>query len=230
MEHDFVDWVASLGGVFPAFNRFVAGLALRPFFKGGVVVAAYWWLWSDGKDDQDSRRERLLAGLAGALAAALVNHLLVRVLPLRPRPAMDGSVDFHFEHATEWMVANNSFPSDHAALFAALAVGLIVVSRRVGIPVAAYVFAFVLLPRLYLGYHWPTDIVAGAALGVGCGLLAASRPVRALVRPVLRWGERFPGPAHGIFFLVSFEVANLFEDLRWLGSVLAAALGFRRGG
>jgi undecaprenyl-diphosphatase len=224
LEESIVRWIAGLGGVSPAFDSLVTGLAHRSFYKGGVVVAAFWWLWFDGGVDRDARRERLLAGLFGAMAAALASTLLTRVLPFRARPALDGSVAFHLERGTAWLVNNNSFPSDHAALFVALVVGLLAVSRWLGILSAVYVIVVVLLPRLYLGYHWPSDMLGGAALGVGFGLLAASRPARGLVRPVLRWCERSPGPAHAALFLLSFAIADLFESLRWLASMLTASV------
>ena len=77
-----------------------------------------------------------------------------------------------------------SFPSDHAVMAGAVAAGLWWVERRLGLvaAVAALAMAFA---RVYVGAHYPLDVVAGLALGAvvtSLGLLAA-RPL--VVRLVL---------------------------------------------
>jgi undecaprenyl-diphosphatase len=62
---------------------------------------------------------------------------------------------------------SSSFPSGHAAMAVA---GAIAGARM--IPVAAWVLwplgALVAISRVYIGVHWPSDIVAGAFLGLIC--------------------------------------------------------------
>src|SRR4051794_15121571 len=95
-----------------------------------------------------------------------------------------------------------SFPSDHAVMAGAVAGGLWLVSRRLGLiaAVAAVVMAF---SRVYIAAHYPWDVVAGLALGVlvalaGWALLRA--PLTTLTgslrrRPGLR--QAFPAPLPG---------------------------------
>ena len=69
----------------------------------------------------------------------------------------------------------SSFPSDHAALFFTLAVGIYFASRRAGwFCFIYYSLLFICLPRVYLGEHYPTDIVAGAAIGMVPGVAGQS--------------------------------------------------------
>ncbi|MFG2193598.1 bifunctional phosphatase PAP2/diacylglycerol kinase family protein [Streptomyces sp. NPDC048639] len=68
-----------------------------------------------------------------------------------------------------------SFPSGHSASAAAFAVGAALESRRWG-AVLAPVAASVAFSRIYTGVHYPSDVVAGAALGAG-----AAFAVRGLV-------------------------------------------------
>ncbi len=57
-----------------------------------------------------------------------------------------------------------SFPSQHGLTMGGLVMGLWLLSRRIG--VAALLFSLlVAYGRLYLGRHWPTDMIAGAVLG-----------------------------------------------------------------
>jgi undecaprenyl-diphosphatase len=63
-----------------------------------------------------------------------------------------------------------SFPSDHAVMGGAVAAGLLLVNRRLGLfaCVAAAVLAFA---RVYIGAHYPWDVLAGLALGASVTLL-----------------------------------------------------------
>ena len=63
-----------------------------------------------------------------------------------------------------------SFPSDHTTFAVALAVGLWLVSRKLGI-VAAVLALLEAFSRVYLGQHYPHDVLAGAVLSTAVLLL-----------------------------------------------------------
>jgi membrane-associated phospholipid phosphatase len=81
-----------------------------------------------------------------------------------------------------------SFPSDHATLAGAAIAGLFLVDRRLGW--AATVAGLLLAgDRVYIGAHYPADVVAGLALGAAVaviGWLALRRPLVALVGALAR--------------------------------------------
>ncbi|MGW4598684.1 phosphatase PAP2 family protein [Streptomyces sp. NPDC004457] len=62
-----------------------------------------------------------------------------------------------------------SFPSNHAAIAAAAAVALLFVSRRLG-AVACVAAAAMAASRVWVGVHYPHDVVTGLVVG---GLIAA---------------------------------------------------------
>lgn len=104
----------------------------------------------------DAPRRRQWAGVAvgavGSHAASIVIKRVVR----RPRPN-DPSV--HINVSTP---SKLSFPSSHATSTTAAAVLL---GRLTGLPLTAVLVPPMLLSRLVLGVHYPTDVLAGSALG-----------------------------------------------------------------
>ncbi|WP_405724770.1 phosphatase PAP2 family protein [Streptomyces sp. NBC_00028] len=63
-----------------------------------------------------------------------------------------------------------SFPSNHAAIAAAAAVALLFVSRRLGSVAVAAAVAMA-ASRVWVGAHYPHDVVAGVVVGVLTALL-----------------------------------------------------------
>ena len=103
--------------------------------------------------------------LLGALALETVCcNLLLKPLVARPRP-------FALEPGIQLLIAppgDFSFPSGHTAAGFAAVSALYFGKSRLWLPAlaAAVLIAF---SRLYLYVHYPSDVLAGAVLGVACG-------------------------------------------------------------
>jgi len=193
-------------------------------FKGGAVLAIVWWAWFlDEGPDAQRRRSTILSMLGAAIFAVLVARALAHILPFRTRPLYTTELHFVPPFGTDTLTLQkwSSFPSDHAVVFFALATGIWVANRRLGLLAYLWAVFVICLPRVYLGIHWPTDILAGAAIGVSIGWLGTRAPVRrAIGLPVLALKDRYTGPFYAALFLVSFEIAVLGEDVRNIGSRL----------
>ena len=123
-----------------------------------------------------------------------------------------------------------SFPSDHAAMFIGLAVGLFLISRRLGILVFLYALLNPILVRMYLGYHYPTDIIAGGVIGgVSVLLVNTSFVRRKVVDRIFDISQAYPRTFYGLFFIVSYQAATLFEDSRKLAGAAMKLFQFIAG-
>jgi membrane-associated phospholipid phosphatase len=114
--------------------------------------------------DKRRRKEWLVA--AGGVAAAHAASIAVKRVVRRPRP------DHPDVQVLVGTPSKLSFPSSHAASTTAAAV---LYGGLTGQPSAGAVVPPMLVSRMVLGVHYPTDVLAGSALG---GLIGAA---------VLRW-------------------------------------------
>ncbi|WP_314175092.1 phosphatase PAP2 family protein [Streptomyces winkii] len=139
----------------------------------GVIA---WWRVVRRK----AARDEAVAGFAGLIWAplaagiALLVNIPIRDLVERPRPFVEHRGLDVLVHGK----GDYSFVSDHSTLAMALAVGIFMVDRRYGLLsiVLAVPAGF---SRVYLGVHYPTDVIGGLALGAAVALLLA---------PVAMWG------------------------------------------
>jgi undecaprenyl-diphosphatase len=208
-----------------AVDQIIFFLSNSDLIKGGVVLGVIWAAWFFAKGDIEKNRFLLLSAILGSLLALLVARILAHEVPLRLRPVLDTTLHFRspigLPSQTNWTTWS-SFPSDHAALFFALAWGAWGVSRRVGTVLFFYIVVMICLPRLYVGIHYPTDVIAGAALGIVSTILLQTAPFKRIVLlPLLSCAKRWPGAFYFVLFLLTFEIATLFWDIRmalsWAG-------------
>ncbi|MFB7079770.1 phosphatase PAP2 family protein [Streptomyces sp. NPDC056308] len=137
----------------------------------GMVLVVLWCWWSVRRRGTADDSVTAVAGIVWAPLAAgialLINipirGFVGRQRPFRDHPGLDVLVDGKNDF---------SFVSDHATMAMALAVGLFVVNRKFGI--AAIGLALLEgFCRVYMGVHYPTDVIGGFALGTAVALLLA---------------------------------------------------------
>jgi undecaprenyl-diphosphatase len=120
----------------------------------------------------------------------------------------------------------NSFPSDHAAVFFGLVAMIFFSHAKLGY--LAFVWtAIVSVGRIYLGLHYPTDTLAGAALGI-FGVSTLQGRFHLFGSWLLSFEKR-AGPAfYMVAFFVSYQIATLFDDLRELLAMPCLTAFFKR--
>ncbi len=130
----------------------------------GITLVAAGYLWLSG-------RRRAMWLMIAAVAGAQVFSTLFKLGFDRPRPDLvpHGAITY-----------TSSFPSGHAMMAAATYLTLAVMLARAQqrrrlkayiLTVAVIVTLAVGVSRVYLGVHWPTDVLAGWAAGAGWALL-----------------------------------------------------------
>jgi undecaprenyl-diphosphatase len=135
-----------------------------------------------------ARRESALKAVAVTVLALGIGQIVGLLLP-HPRPFMIG-----LGHAWMVHVADASFPSDHATVFASVALSVLL-DGAVTLAAATFVAgAAVAWARIFLGVHFPFDML-GAVL---VAALAA-----AVLAPLWRqWGTRLADLAERLYRLI----------------------------
>ena len=102
--------------------------------------------------------------IISSVGVVLINSA-VSFIYFRPRPFAAYEVNQLVNH-----VASSSFPSDHAAVSFAFATAVFLYNRKVG--VFAYAVAFLIsISSIFAGLHYPSDILAGASIGILVSLI-----------------------------------------------------------
>ncbi|MEU2625006.1 phosphatase PAP2 family protein [Streptomyces sp. NPDC007157] len=150
-----------------------------------LVVCCWWSVRRRGDEDTAGTMAALVWTPLAAAIAVLVN-VPIRGFVERPRPFLTHQgLDVLVSGKTDY-----SFVSDHATITMALGVGLFIANRRFGLAGIglALVEGFC---RVYMGVHYPTDVVGGFALGTAVVLLL-SPLATAVLTPVMKAVEGSP--------------------------------------
>src|ERR1035437_2766780 len=214
------NWLAQYTSISPHFNLFIQYLEGAYLFKGIPIVGLLLFFWFKDADPESNTRKLVVASLVGCLVAVFIARVANHVLPFQPRPFANVALP-HLSYAgllqqeTQALFDWSSFPSDHAAMFFSLATGIFLISRSVGIFAYLYISIFIALPRIYLGLHYPTDIFAGAILGILCGALCTREGIVNLYgNKCMNLLKKYPAAFHTTLFIFSVEVCVMFNDIR----------------
>jgi undecaprenyl-diphosphatase len=146
-------------------DHFFLALDEGPFLSGSILVGLVWYCWF--QYPMVHERARLMVGTLTALGCGLASRLFQLLLPSHLRPLHDPLLAFQLPAGVEPSKLSgwSSFPSDHATVFAGLAYILYRSNPKAGLIAAAAAILFD-FARIYLGYHYTSDVIGGTALGV----------------------------------------------------------------
>jgi undecaprenyl-diphosphatase len=151
------------------------------FAKYGIVLLAValvvaWWI-----SRRESSARRVAISVWGAIAAlialAIAQPISSAVNEKRPFVAIPSALTL-IHHAND-----AGFPSDHATGSGAVAAALLFVSWRLGL-ITWLIALIIAFSRVYVGVHYPQDVLAGLALGAIVALLGLLLVVPIMTRMV----------------------------------------------
>lgn len=174
----------------PLLGSILAGFANWGVVAFGAAAVLLWFLAPPGRSDRWKRAGT--AGLAGAALGLATNQVIIHIWQ-RPRPYQA------HPHGIVPILARStdpSFPSDHASAAFGIAVGILLIHRRAG-----YLFLsvaiLIAISRVATGMHYPTDVLAGAAIGTVSGFLTARVFMEPVLVPLIRAVSRITDPVVG---------------------------------
>jgi membrane-associated phospholipid phosphatase len=201
----------ALCGSSPTLDRLAVHVEI---IKGSLFLGIMRFLWYQPGKEMPRRREMLVTMILTVALSLIVNRIISMLLPFRSRPmysigANAPSLEWHpdLEH---W----SSFPSDNATYLFAIAAGLWLVSRWWGLLFGALAGS-VALARVYLGVHYPSDVLVGALIGVTASATVNRDAIRQrIAAPILALEPRYPPYFYALFFLAIGEVSGGFQTAR----------------
>ncbi len=141
-------WLDYFGMFFAAYFEYILWLIL--FILLAINFRKYWKMF--------------LEAIIAAVFTRFVLVEIIRWLWFRPRPF----VALNFAPLISYSAKEASFPSGHASFYFALSTIVYYYNKKVGI--IFYIGSLlIVLARVFVGIHWPSDILAGAVLGILIG-------------------------------------------------------------
>ena len=166
--------------VFKLINEKWSVSFLDPFFAAVAIYGReYFWvpvvllMWILGSAFNNEKAKKGAVMLVVVFIAIIIIGLSLKAVYYRPRPFLNpllSSVD----HVLVPKDLDSSFPSGHALIVAGgAAIAFLFLRKRYSIPLVIEA-ALVSYSRVYVGVHYPTDVLAGVVLGVAIAFIIYS--------------------------------------------------------
>lgn len=141
---------------------FIASLAAEGLIFLVAILMVLGWV----RGQNSTRRALFNAGLAAIIGLGL--NQLIHSFWVHPRPFATGYGQQFLEHA-----ADASFPSDHGTILFSIAFALLLSKSRFG-TLALGVALTTAWARIFLGVHWPLDMLGSFAVALIAAPLAST--------------------------------------------------------
>ncbi|HHP1041833.1 TPA: undecaprenyl-diphosphatase [Bacillus thuringiensis] len=146
--------INDLGKQYSSLNSTMVFLAEYMVYFLGLIIMAYWFTQS--RKNKMMIIQAMFAFVTAELIGKLVGKLHLNYQPF----AVLSNVNKLVDHAVD-----NSFPSDHTILFFSICFSFWLVRKKTGWVWLLLAFC-VAISRIWVGVHYPFDVVTGALIGI----------------------------------------------------------------
>ena len=219
----FVAQLAKLLGRHRVFDLGVESAISHHVFGGFWFAACLFVFWTKGARTGGQKvRLRVLVILLGSFIAIIL-ALLLEKLYSWPPPSHNSALAHFYPTYLEENINDNSFPSQSAALYAAVATGIFSLNRLAGWALWVATGLLVSLPRIYVGGHYPSDVFVGVGVGI-LGYSAAKTLLEPALEPHVKcffeqttWLRIL---AEFVVFVFIWQITVEFDEFVWLKNSL----------
>jgi undecaprenyl-diphosphatase len=184
--------------------------------KGLAFMSTFGVLWFQRTKAKARQRETLILLLLALVLSLILSRALADVLPFRLRPMFMPGIGYRalFTRSDPFFEDWSSFPSDTAAVIFVMTIGFWLLSRWWGLLWVCFSITAI-TARVCLGLHYPSDVVAGALIGV-CMMIALNNEFMhaRIASPIVSMEQHAPAIFYGLLFPFIYEVATLFSFIR----------------
>lgn len=193
-------------------------LSENSLVTGFVFALPLFLFWHRSEPSGRTAAQRLIITVLLATAIGGLASILLQTAFRWPPPSSASATAGFYALQFHYNENPNSFPSDSTMLYSAVAFGVLSWNRLAGAGLLAWLLVFVAPVRVFVGGHYPSDIVAGLLLGFFSYRLAGyitrnSSAAESLARsssPIVL----------AVLFVWLFEVGKGFADVRQIANAL----------
>ena len=201
-------------GISPRFDKTIHLINGNGLIKGLPFVMLLWWLGT-----RECSYAFMFRWISGVFCALVFARLIQNYGALHIRPIADPAMTLNAFAAADpnFLVKMNSFPSDQAVEFGAMSLAIESRSRWLGWMSLIWCAALILLPRVYFGYHYPSDVLAGVIIGAAIMFAFLNTPAPRFLQSLgATLMARAPGVMTALAFFASTQIVSNFAEIREL--------------
>ena len=205
--------------------------------RTAILVALIVGIWQYGKSKSDKNAQRRVLFILFSIVITLGVIEILNALIDSPRPIVTlGNLiynpittpDTQYLWKEGWVrnPKHGSFPSDTVALLATMACGLFLWNRLLGLAAFLFILLAGILPRLYFGLHYPSDMALGVIVAIfSTAVIEKVDLFKSLSEKILKFENKYPYIFGVISFYLAYVIAEKFILLRKLPIWIKVMLG-----
>lgn len=198
-------------------------LISNPFWGTWIFAVFFFRAWAID-DEKQSFRRNLLFETVLAVTVAFVVTILIRPFERWPAPVLSPAFQPLFPRYLWGEGMWNCFPSHSTLVYFTVAAGFWWLNRGLGVCLSLFALAVVSLPRVYLGGHYPVDVLFSCILGVGILGVARRWHLPAAISCWLVRKGKGTVVRDCLLFLWVFELGEGFRGTEFMAAALRRLL------